>query len=85
LQSVEVSTSIAVRIYKKYGDDSIEVVKAEPYRLAADVWGIGFLTADRIARAVGIPEDSPERVKAGLQYALSQATDQGHCYLPEER
>ncbi|UED84258.1 SF1B family DNA helicase RecD2 [Streptomyces profundus] len=85
LQSVEVSTSIAVRIYKKYGDASISVVKNQPYRLATDVWGIGFLTADRIARAVGIPEDSPERVKAGLQYALSQATDQGHCYLPEER
>jgi exodeoxyribonuclease V alpha subunit len=85
LQSVEVSTSIAVRIYKKYGDASISVVKNQPYRLAADVWGIGFLTADRIARAVGIPQDSPERVKAGLAYALSQATDQGHCYLPEER
>ncbi|EGG46733.1 MULTISPECIES: SF1B family DNA helicase RecD2 [Streptomyces] len=85
LQTVEVSTSIAVRIYKKYGDASISVVKNQPYRLAADVWGIGFLTADKIAQSVGIPHDSPERVKAGLQYALSQATDQGHCYLPEER
>ncbi|GAB2705764.1 SF1B family DNA helicase RecD2 [Kitasatospora kifunensis] len=85
LQGVGVSTSLAVRIYKKYGDSSIGVVKNEPYRLAADVWGIGFLTADRIAQAVGIPHDSPERVKAGLQYALSQSSDQGHCYLPEER
>ncbi|OEV02794.1 ATP-dependent RecD-like DNA helicase [Streptomyces oceani] len=85
LQGVGVSTSIAVRIYKKYGDASISVVRNSPYRLAADVWGIGFLTADRIAQAVGIPHDSPERVKAGLQYALSQSTDQGHCYLPEER
>ncbi|MGV9878194.1 SF1B family DNA helicase RecD2 [Streptomyces sp. NPDC003006] len=85
LQGVGVSTSIAVRIYKKYGDASISIVKNEPYRLAADVWGIGFLTADRIAQAVGIPHDSPERVKAGLQYALSQSTDQGNCYLPEER
>ncbi|WP_425833501.1 SF1B family DNA helicase RecD2 [Streptomyces fractus] len=85
LQSVDVSTSIAVRIYKKFGDASISVVKNQPYRLAADVWGIGFLTADRIARSVGIPHDSPERVKAGLQYALSQSTDQGHCFLPEER
>ncbi|MFF1959283.1 ATP-dependent RecD-like DNA helicase [Streptomyces sp. NPDC058220] len=85
LQGVGVSTSIAVRIYKKYGDASISVVKNEPYRLAADVWGIGFLTADRIAQAVGIPHDSPERVKAGIQYALSQSTDQGHCYLPEEQ
>ncbi|MEU2558741.1 ATP-dependent RecD-like DNA helicase [Streptomyces longispororuber] len=85
LQGVGVSTSIAVRIYKKYGDASISVVKNEPYRLAADVWGIGFLTADRIAQSVGIPHDSPDRVKAGLQYALSQSTDQGNCYLPEER
>ncbi len=85
LQTVGVSTSIAVRIYKKYEDASISVVKNQPYRLAADVWGIGFLTADRIAQAVGIPHDSPERVRAGLQYALSQSTDQGHCFLPEER
>jgi exodeoxyribonuclease V alpha subunit len=85
LQTVEVSTSIAVRIYKKYGDASISVVKDQPYRLAADVWGIGFLTADKIAQSVGIPHDSPERVKAGLQYALSQSADQGNCFLPEER
>ncbi|MEV0039125.1 ATP-dependent RecD-like DNA helicase [Streptomyces sp. NPDC050804] len=85
LQGVGVSTSIAVRIYKKYADASISVVRNEPYRLAADVWGIGFLTADRIAQAVGIPHDSPDRVKAGLQYALSQSTDQGHCFLPEEQ
>lgn len=85
LQGVGVSTSIAVRIYKKYADASISIVKNEPYRLAADVWGIGFLTADRIAQSVGIPHDSPERVKAGLQYALSQSTDQGNCYLPEDR
>ncbi|MFB6894383.1 ATP-dependent RecD-like DNA helicase [Kitasatospora sp. NPDC056327] len=85
LQGVGVSTSLAVRIYKQYEDGAIGVVKNEPYRLASDVWGIGFLTADRIAQAVGIPHDSPERVKAGLQYALSQSSDQGHCFLPEER
>ncbi|WP_274915634.1 SF1B family DNA helicase RecD2 [Streptomyces sp. WZ-12] len=85
LQGVGVSTSIAVRIYKKYGDASISVVKNQPYRLAADVWGIGFLTADKIAQSVGIPHDSPDRVKSGLQYALSQSTDQGHCFLPEEQ
>lgn len=83
LQGVGVSTSLAVRIFKKYGDASISVVRNEPYRLAADVWGIGFKTADTIARAVGIPHDSPERVKAGLQYTLSEATDSGHCYLPQ--
>ncbi|MFF8697767.1 ATP-dependent RecD-like DNA helicase [Streptomyces albidoflavus] len=85
LQGVGVTTSIAVRIYKKYADASISVVRNQPYRLAADVWGIGFLTADRIAQAVGIPHDSPDRVKAGLQYALSQSSDQGHVYLPEDR
>ncbi|BBH71386.1 ATP-dependent RecD-like DNA helicase [Actinoplanes sp. OR16] len=85
LQGVGVSTSIAVRIYKKYGDASIAVVKNSPYKLASDVWGIGFKTADTIAQAVGIPHDSPERVKAGLQYALSQATDNGHCFLPVEK
>jgi exodeoxyribonuclease V alpha subunit len=85
LQGVGVSTSLAVRIFKQYADASIAVVKNEPYRLAADVWGIGFKTADTIAQAVGIPHDSPERVKAGLQYTLSEATDSGHCYLPQEQ
>jgi exodeoxyribonuclease V alpha subunit len=83
LQGVGVSTSLAVRIYKTYRDEAIEVVRREPYRLAADVWGIGFKTADQIAQRLGIPHDSPQRVKAGLQFALSQATEDGHCYLPE--
>ena len=83
LSGIGVSTSLAVRIYKAYADDSISVVRSEPYRLASEVWGIGFKTADTIAQAVGIPHDSPERIKAGLQYTLSQAADNGHCYLPE--
>jgi exodeoxyribonuclease V alpha subunit len=83
LSGVGVSTSLAVRIYKTYADGSISVVRAEPYRLASEVWGIGFKTADTIAQAVGIPHDSPQRIKAGLQYTLSQAADNGHCYLPE--
>src|SRR5437762_3988208 len=82
LQGVGVSTSLAVRIYKKYADASVPVVRHEPYRLAADVWGIGFKTADTIAAAVGIARDSPERIKAGLAYTLSEAADEGHCYLP---
>jgi exodeoxyribonuclease V alpha subunit len=82
LQSVGVSTSLAVRIYKQYRDSSVDVVRGEPYRLAADVWGIGFKTADTIARAVGIAHDSPERIKAGLQHTLSEAADDGHCFLP---
>ena len=83
LSGIGVSTSLAVRIYKAYADDSISVVRSEPYRLASEVWGIGFKTADTIAQAVGIPHDSPERIKAGLQYTLSQAAENGHCYLPE--
>jgi exodeoxyribonuclease V alpha subunit len=83
LSGVGVSTSLAVRIYKKYAGDSIAVVREEPYRLASEVWGIGFKTADTIAVAVGVPHDSPQRIQAGLQYTLSQAADDGHCYLPE--
>jgi exodeoxyribonuclease V alpha subunit len=84
LQGVGVSTSLAVRIYKTYRDAAIAIVKNEPYRLAADVWGIGFKTADTIAQSLGIPHDSPERVKAGLQFTLSEASEEGHCYLPRE-
>jgi exodeoxyribonuclease V alpha subunit len=83
LQGMGVSTSLGVRIYKTYRDEAIEVVRREPYRLAGEVWGIGFKTADQLARSLGIPHDSPQRVKAGLQFALSQATEDGHCYLPE--
>jgi len=83
LQGVGVSTSLGVRIYKTYRDEAIEVVRREPYRLAGDVWGIGFKTADQLARSLGIPHDSAQRVKAGLQFALSQAAEDGHCYLPE--
>jgi exodeoxyribonuclease V alpha subunit len=85
LQGVGVSTSLAVRIYKQYNDSAIDVVRTTPYRLATDVWGIGFRTADTIAKAVGIPHDSPQRIKAGLQFTLSEATGGGDCYLPEER
>ncbi|WP_216213368.1 SF1B family DNA helicase RecD2 [Amycolatopsis aidingensis] len=84
LQGIGLSTSLAVRIYKQYADSSIEVVRTEPYRLATDVWGIGFKTADTIAKAVGIPHDSPQRIKAGLQFTLSEATGNGHCFLPDQ-
>jgi exodeoxyribonuclease V alpha subunit len=82
LQGVGVSTSLAVRIYKQYRDAAISVVRSEPYQLAEDVWGIGFKTADTIAAVVGIAHDSPDRIKAGLQYTLSEAADDGHCFLP---
>jgi len=82
LQSHEVSTSLATKIYKYYGDEAIGVVQQDPYRLARDIFGIGFLTADKIARSMGLAADSPQRVSAGVAYALNQATDEGHVYLP---
>jgi exodeoxyribonuclease V alpha subunit len=84
LQGYGVSTSLAVRIYKRFGDQSGSVITKEPYRLAREVWGIGFKTADKIARAVGIARDAPERLQAGVLHALGAATDEGHTLLPEE-
>jgi exodeoxyribonuclease V alpha subunit len=82
LQSHSVSTGLAVKIYKAYGDDAIEIVQNDPYRLARDIFGIGFITADKIARAIGIAQDAPERVAAGVAYVLSEAADEGNVYLP---
>ena len=82
LQSYGVTTSLATKIYKYYGDDAINIVRENPYRLARDIYGIGFLTADKIARAMGLAEDAPQRVAAGVAYALNQATDDGHVFLP---
>ncbi len=83
LQAHDVRTSLAVKIYKKYGDDAITVVQQDPYRLARDIYGIGFLTADKIARNLGIPEDAPQRVAAGVSYVLSELADEGHVYAPQ--
>ncbi len=83
LQSHGVSTSLAVKIYKQYGDDSIPIVKDDPYRLARDIFGVGFKTADKIARDLGLPMDSPNRIAAGVAYTLSQLADEGHVFAPE--
>jgi exodeoxyribonuclease V alpha subunit len=80
LQSNAVSTSLAVKIYKQYGDKSIQVVRTDPYRLARDIYGIGFRTADKIARQLGIAEDAPSRIQAGLLFASGQLTGEGHCF-----
>src|ERR687893_2346830 len=85
LQGHGVSTSLAVRIYKRFGNDSAAVIAKAPYRLAREVWGIGFKTADKIAQAVGIAPDAPERLQAGVLHALGQAADEGHTLLPEAR
>lgn len=84
LQGHGVSTALAVKIYKQYGNQAIDVLRSDPYRLAHEVHGIGFLTADKIARNLGIPADAPERVAAAVAYLLSQEAEQGgHVYLPQ--
>ncbi len=79
-----VSTARAVRIYKRYGDAAITMIRDNPYRLADEVWGIGFKTADEIAARLGIARDAMPRLRAGLQHVLLKATDDGHCALPAE-
>ena len=80
-----VSTSRAVRIFKTYGQDAIAIVTENPYRLASDIRGIGFLSADTIAQKIGIARDSPLRARAGVSYALSEAAGDGHCGLPRSQ
>jgi len=82
LHSHGVSTSRAVRIYKTYGEGAVEAVRNDPYRLAKDIHGIGFKTADQIAQKIGIPADSLLRACAGLGHVLIEATNEGHCALP---
>ncbi|HVR99245.1 MAG TPA: ATP-dependent RecD-like DNA helicase [Thermoanaerobaculia bacterium] len=84
LQSHGVSTQYAIRIYKAYGPHAAELVRQNPYRLASEVYGFGFLTADKIASALGLPADAPQRLEAGALYVLSRAADRGHLYLPWE-
>jgi exodeoxyribonuclease V alpha subunit len=84
LQSHGVGTSRAVRIYKTYGDEAILKVTENPYRLALDIWGIGFKTADIIAQKLGIPPDSLIRAQAGVRHALQLWSEQGHCAAPRE-
>jgi exodeoxyribonuclease V alpha subunit len=84
LHSHGVSTSRAVRIFKTYGHDAIAVMTEDPYRLARDIRGIGFRSADAIAMRLGIAKESPKRVRAGISFALQTATDEGHCALPVE-
>jgi len=84
LHSHGVGTSRAVRIFKTYGHDAIQVMTEDPYRLARDIKGIGFRTADAIAMKMGITREAPQRVRAGISFALQEATDEGHCGLPIE-
>ena len=85
LHSHGVSTSRAVRIFKTYGEQAIEKVRSNPYMLAKDIYGIGFATADQIAQKIGIPRDSLDRARAGIDHVLLEATSDGHCALPLEK
>lgn len=83
LQSYGVGTARAVRIYKTYGEQAIELVRANPYRLATDIWGVGFRTADDLAARLGIDRASPLRARAALRYVLQQLSNEGHVGFPE--
>jgi exodeoxyribonuclease V alpha subunit len=80
-----VGTARAVRIFRTYGRDAIAVMTQDPYRLARDIRGIGFRTADAIAMRLGLAREAPQRLRAGITFALQTATDEGHCGLPTER
>jgi exodeoxyribonuclease V alpha subunit len=82
LQSHGVSSAYATKIFKTYGNEAIEIVQENPYRLATDIFGIGFLTADRIAEKLGFTKDSELRAEAGILYVLHQLADEGHVYYP---
>lgn len=81
LQDHGISVALAARIYQTYGEEAVSVIERDPYQLAQDIYGIGFQTADAVARKLGIPKNSLSRYVAGLKYTLSRATDDGHVYL----
>ena len=85
LQSHEVSTSHATKIFKTYGSESIAIVKENPYRLADDIWGIGFKTADSIAQKMGIDKGKFVRLRSGIFYTLNKLAEAGHCYATREQ
>jgi exodeoxyribonuclease V alpha subunit len=84
LQSHGVGSGYATKIFKQYGNRSVAVVNENPYRLATDIFGIGFVIADRIAQKLGFPKDSPKRIEAGILYVLHQLSDDGHVFYPYE-
>ena len=85
LQGYGVSPALAARIYKRYGVAAVERVRENPYSLAFDVWGIGFLSADKLAASLGIGKETDMRIEAGVRHVLDEAGSQGHVYLPREK
>lgn len=86
LQTYGLSAALSARIYKEYGPNAPDIVRHQPYRLVTDIDGVGFLTADALAKNMGMRPDNPARLRAGVFYALGEATNaSGHCYLPYDR
>ncbi len=85
LQGHGISTLFAVKIFKKYGNNSVSVVTENPYQLASDIFGIGFFSADKIANSLGIIGDHPKRVRSGILHILASSKENGHCYLTENQ
>lgn len=85
LQSHGISTLFAVRIFKEYGENAIAYVQEDPYRLAADFYGIGFFSADKVALSIGLSLNSPQRIMAGINHVLAASREFGHCYLFESQ
>lgn len=81
----DVSTSHAAKIYRTYGNESIKIVEENPYKLADDIWGIGFKTADTIASKLGIEKNRFMRLRSGLMYTLNKLSENGHCYAAREQ
>jgi exodeoxyribonuclease V alpha subunit len=82
LHEHQVTTNLAVKIYKTYGEKSLNVVKENPYQLEQDIYGVGFKTADRIAQNLGLPADHPARIEAGIVFAINEMVNEGHVYTP---
>jgi len=85
LQGHGISTLFAVRIFKQYGEEAIEKVVADPYRLASDFYGIGFFSADKVALSIGLAEDSEQRIVAAISHVLAASRDEGHCFLTHDQ
>ncbi len=85
LQSHGIAVGHAIKIYKRYGSEALAILRQDPYRLASDIHGIGFLSADRIAASLGTAKTAPERLAAGVRHLLSEAADRGHVFLPRPR
>ncbi len=84
LQTYDISVTYAIKIYRRYGQAAVPIIKENPYCLASDIDGIGFMTADRIARSMGVDQCSPNRISSAIKYVLAQAVGRGHTYLPED-